>query len=57
MEHSGTSSTAADVFEFRMGNGTYVPTQRECLNFLERVERWIIKNGLGAGVALPPNRG
>lgn len=55
MEHSGTSSTASDVFEFRMGNGTTVPTQRQCLNFLARVRRWILQEGLaGAGANLPP---
>ena len=56
--HAGTSSTATDVIELRMGNGTYVPTQRQVLNVLERFERWIIQNGLdGAGANLPPNRG
>ena len=58
VEHAGTASTAADVVELRMGNGTYVPTQRQVLNILERFERWIIQNGLnGAGANLPPNRG
>lgn len=58
VESSGTSSTAGDVIELRMGNGTYVPTQREVLNALERFERWIIQNGLkGVGANLPPNRG
>jgi hypothetical protein len=57
-EHVGTSSTAGDVVEIRMGNGTVVPTQRQVLNILERLERWIIQNGLdGAGANLPPNRG
>ncbi len=47
-----------DVFALRMGNGTTVPTQRQVLNWLELVERWIIQNGLkGAGANLPPNRG
>ena len=56
--HAGTSSTAGDVVELRMGNGTYVPTQRQVLNALERFGRWIIQNGLdGAGANLPPNRG
>ncbi|MGH3514687.1 MAG: hypothetical protein ACRDRB_20800 [Pseudonocardiaceae bacterium] len=58
VENSGTVSTAGDVFEFRMGNGTYVPTQRQALNFLERLERWIIQNGSdGDGENLPPDRG
>ncbi len=56
--HAGTSGTAADIIELRMGDGTYVPTQREVLNALEIFERWIIENGLdGAGANLPPNRG
>lgn len=56
--HAGTSSTAGDNVEVRMGNGTYVPTQRQVLNGLEIGERWIIQNGLdGAGANLPPNRG
>ena len=57
-EHVGTSSTAGDVVEVRMGNGTVVPTQRQVLNALERCERWIIQNGLGGlGANLPPDRG
>ncbi len=57
-EHVGTSSTAGDVVEIRMGNGTRVPTQREVLNMLERAERWIIQSGLdGLGANLPPDRG
>lgn len=55
---AGTSSTAADVVELRVGDATYVPTQREVLNALEIFKRWIISNGLsGAGANLPPNRG
>lgn len=58
MEHSGTSSTAGDVFEFRMGNGSYAPTQRQCLNFIGRLRRWIVQGGLdGAGANLPSSRG
>lgn len=54
----GTSSTAGDLIEVRMGNGTTVPTQRQVLNALEVVERWISQNGLnGLGANLPPNRG
>lgn len=57
-DHVGTSSTAADVIELRMGDGTTVPTQRQVLNVLERFERWIVQNGLnGVGANLPPNRG
>lgn len=54
VDHSGTSGTAADVFEFRMGNGTYAPDRRECLMALKRLERWIIQGGLDqAGANLP----
>lgn len=52
---AGTSSTAAAVFEFRMGDGTYVPGKQECLEALEVIERWIMNDGLnGAGANLPP---
>lgn len=52
---SGTSGTAASVFEFRMGNGTYVPSQTECIKVLRLIERWIINGGLrGAGAGIPP---
>jgi len=58
VEHAGTSSTAGDIVELRMGDGTTVPTQRQVLNVLERFERWIKQNGLnGVGANLPPNRG
>ena len=56
VDHAGTSSTAGDVFEFRMGNGTYAPDRRECLMALKRVERWIMQGGLdqaGANLPLP----
>lgn len=57
-DNVGTSSTAADRIELRMGDGTFVPTQRQVLNCLERFERWIMQNGLnGVGANLPPNRG
>lgn len=57
-DHVGTSSTAADLVELRMGDGTTVPTQRRVLNILEQFERWIKQNGLnGLGANLPPNRG
>ena len=56
--HVGTSSTAGDVIEIRMGNGTYLPTHREVLNSLEIFMRFLIQAGLdGAGANLPPNRG
>lgn len=53
--NSGTSSTSTDIIELRMGNGTYVPTRRECLQALKLIERWIIDSGTnGAGANLPP---
>lgn len=56
VDHAGTSSTAGDDFEFRMGNGTTVPDRRSALLALERIERWIIQGGLNqAGANLPPN--
>lgn len=58
VEHAGTSSTAGDLVELRMGDGTNTPTQRQVLNILERIERWIMQGGLnGAGANLPPDRG
>jgi hypothetical protein len=56
VDHAGTSSTAADNIELRMGNGTYLPDRREVLMALERFERWIIQGGLdqaGANLPLP----
>lgn len=58
VDHAGTSGTASDVFEFRMGNGTTVPTLRECIKALRRFERWIVQGGLNsAGANLPPSHG
>lgn len=58
VDHSGTASTAADIVEIRMGNGTYVPTQQEVLLAMEVFERWVIQGGLNqAGANLPPNAG
>ena len=48
----------SDIVALRMGNATFVPTQRQVLVCLERMERWIIQNGLdGLGANLSPNRG
>lgn len=58
--HAGTSGTAGDVVELRMGDGTYVPTQRQVLNALDIFRRWIMQDGLAsvdAGSDLPPSRG
>lgn len=58
VEHAGTSSTATDLVELRIGDGTTVPTQRQVLNIMARFKRWIIQNGLdGAGANLPPSKG
>ena len=52
------SPNPADNFELRIGNATDLPTQRQVLNWLEQVERWITQNGLnGLGANLPANRG
>ena len=57
-DHVGTSSTAADLVELRIGDGTTIPTQRRVLNIMEQFERWIIQNGLnGLGANLPADRG
>lgn len=59
-DHVGTSATATDVVELRMGDGTTVPTQRQVLIALDRFRRWIVQNGLDgidSGSDLPPNRG
>lgn len=59
-DHAGTSSTATDLVELRIGDGTTVPTQRQVLNIMEQFQRWIIQNGrdgVDADGVLPPNRG
>ncbi len=57
-DNVGTSSTAADRVELRIGDGTTLPTQRQVLNCMERFERWIMQNGLnGLGANLPADRG
>lgn len=56
--HAGVASTATDVIELRIGNGTFTPTVRQALNACKIFERWLIQNGLDqAGANLPPNRG
>lgn len=58
VSHSGTSSTAADILELRMGNGTYAPDRAEVLKFLHVLERWIVQGGLSsAGASLPQPTG
>lgn len=52
--NSGTSSTAADIIELRMGNGTYSPDRAEVVKALELFRRWIEQGGTkGAGANLP----
>jgi hypothetical protein len=52
--NSGTASTSTDSFEFRMGNGTYLPNREQCLHALEMFHRWIMQGGLNqAGASLP----
>ena len=56
VDNSGTSSTAADIIELRVGNGTYAPDRHEVIDALRRFERWVIQGGLnqaGANVPLP----
>lgn len=54
VDHSGTSSTAGDVLEIRMGNGTFAPTRFDVLVGLGRLTRWVMQGGLdGAGANLP----
>lgn len=54
VDNAGTSSTAGDNIELRIGNGTYAPDRREALLALARFERWIIQGGLDqAGANLP----
>ena len=53
--HAGTSGTATDIFELRIGDGTYVPSVTETLFALKIIERWLIQNGLDQlGANLPP---
>ena len=57
--NSGTASTATDIMELRIGNGTYAPTRAEVIKFLELMERWVIQGGLdqaGANVPLPTGK-
>lgn len=58
VDHSGTSSTAADIVEIRMGNGTYTPSRREIQEALLVFERWLVQGGLNsAGANLPLSPG
>lgn len=53
--HSGTSGTAGDCLELRMGDGTFTPTRQQVLQGLEILRRHIIQGGaVGDGLDLPP---
>lgn len=57
-EHAGTSSTATDLIEVRMGTAGSNVTHRQVINALRRGIRWMIQAGVnGAGANLPPDRG
>jgi hypothetical protein len=54
VDNAGVASTATDILEIRMGNGTYLPSREEVLLFCEKIERWVIQGGLDqAGANLP----
>lgn len=56
--HAGTSSTATDLIELRMGTAGTNVTHRQVMNFLAIAKRWLVQDGLaGAGANLPPDRG
>lgn len=58
VDHSGTSSTAGDWLELRMGNGTYAPDRHEVIKGLVRLLRFMVQGGTdGAGANIPPNTG
>lgn len=60
VDNAGTSSTAADIIELRMGNGTYAPTREETVMALRKFERWLLQGGIdqaGANVPLPTRAG
>lgn len=52
-ENVGTSGTAGDDIELRVGDGTNLPTKQDVLLFFEQCKRWMLKGGLGAGANLP----
>lgn len=56
VSHSGTSGTAADWIELRMGDGTNTPTRSQVLQALDIFRRHIIQGGIvpGVGDDIPP---
>ena len=56
--HQGTSTTATDIFEFRMGDATYLPDRFECLKALDFFKNLIINGGaLSQGATMPQPTG
>ena len=54
VDNFGTSSTATDIVELRVGNGTYAPDRAETLKAIERIWRFILQGGTkGAGTNVP----
>lgn len=56
VSNAGTTSTASDIIEIRMGNGTYTPSRREIHEALEQFKRWLVQGGVdqaGANLPLP----
>lgn len=51
--NAGTSGTAGDDLELRIGDGTNLPTKKDVQLFMRQVKRWLRKGGLGAGANLP----
>lgn len=56
VSHSGTSGTAADWIELRMGDGTNTPTRQQVLQALDIFRRHLIQGGIvpNVGDDIPP---
>jgi hypothetical protein len=53
-DNSGTSSTATDIIELRVGNGTYAPDRAEVLKALDKFWRYYQQGGTdGNGTNIP----
>lgn len=56
VDNFGTASTAADIVELRVGNGTYAPDRTEVVKAIHRILRFYEQggtNGNGTNVPLP----
>lgn len=54
VDNVGTASTASDIIELRVGNGTYAPDRAEVLKAIKRLERFYLQGGLaGKGATIP----